>query len=63
MSEMNSAYSPARTRDSLTRTSRAAVTAHEADLRAAMDGVEWERRGFLRALTRRRRENPPRNAA
>jgi hypothetical protein len=53
----------ARKREVLARTSRAAVAAHEADLRAAMDGVEWERRGFLRALTCRRRENPWRNAA
>jgi hypothetical protein len=52
----------AHTREVLTRTSRAAVAAHEADLRAAMDGVEWERRGFLRALRRRRREDPPRTA-
>jgi hypothetical protein len=60
---MTSNDSLARTREVLARTSRAAVAAHEADRRAAMDGVEWERRGFLRALTRRRRENPPRDAA
>jgi hypothetical protein len=59
---MTSNDSLAHTREVMERTSRAAVTAHEADVQAAMDGVEWERRGFLRALTRRRRESPPRNA-
>jgi hypothetical protein len=49
----------ARTREVLARTSRAAIAAHEADLEAAVDGVEWERRGFLRALKRRRREGSP----
>jgi hypothetical protein len=52
-----------RAREVMARTSRAARAAHEAELRAAMDEVEWERRGFLRALTRRRREEPPRRAA
>jgi hypothetical protein len=63
MAAMEDGNSLPRTREVLARTSRAAVTAHEADLRTAMDGVEWERRGFLRALTRRRRERAPRNAA
>jgi hypothetical protein len=53
----------AHTREVLARTSRAAEAAHDADRRAAMNGVEWERRGFLRALTRRRRADPPRKAA
>jgi hypothetical protein len=54
---------PTRTREVLARTSRARQTAHDADLRAAINGVEWERRGFLRTLTRRRRrENQPRSA-
>jgi hypothetical protein len=56
---MNSNDSLAHTREVLDRTSRAAVAAHDADLRAAIDGVKWERRGFLRVLTRRRRESPP----
>lgn len=60
---MTSNDSLARTRKVMARTSRAAVAAHEADLRAAMDGVEWERRGFLRVLTRGRPERRSRNAA
>jgi hypothetical protein len=60
---MTNENSHERTREVLARTSRAAVVAHDAELRAAVDGVEWERRGFLRALTRRRREDPPRKAA
>ncbi|MEA2412708.1 MAG: hypothetical protein QOC77_3269 [Thermoleophilaceae bacterium] len=60
---MTNDYSHQRTHEVLARTSRAAVMAHDANLRAAVDGVEWERRGLLRALTRRRREDPPRKAA
>jgi hypothetical protein len=60
MSEMTHSNSLARTREILARTSRATAMAHEANLRKAMDGVEWERRGFLRTLTRRPREAPPR---
>jgi hypothetical protein len=55
---MTTKDSLAHTREVMARTSRAAVAAHDADLRAAIDGVKWERHGFLRALTRRRRESP-----
>jgi hypothetical protein len=55
---MTSNDSLAHTREVMARTSRASVAAHEADLRAAVDKVQWERRGFLRVLTRRRRVDP-----
>ena len=60
---MTSNTSRTHTREVIARTSRAAVAAHDADLRAAIDGVKWERRGFLRALTRRRHENPQARSA
>ncbi|MEA2426860.1 MAG: hypothetical protein QOF37_488 [Thermoleophilaceae bacterium] len=60
---MTNSNSQTRTREVLAKTSRAGQMAHGAHLRAAMNGVEWERRGFLGALTRRRRENSPPKAA
>ena len=33
--------------------SAAVVAAHDAHVEGAMSGVEWERRGLLRRLTRR----------
>jgi hypothetical protein len=41
-------------REALDATSRALVVAHEAHVIDAMRGVDWERRGLLQALTRRR---------
>jgi hypothetical protein len=41
-----------RRREILRHTTAAAVQAHEADLREATNGVEWERVGILQTLRR-----------
>jgi hypothetical protein len=40
-------------REHLHATGRAVVAADEAQLRRAIDSVQWERRGFLRRLASR----------
>jgi hypothetical protein len=44
-------------RGNLQHTSRAASAVDQAHVRAAMDDVEWERRGLLQRLRRRRRKD------
>jgi hypothetical protein len=39
----------------LGETTRAYVSAHDAELRQAMDSVQWERRGILQTLRQRRK--------
>jgi hypothetical protein len=43
-------------RGALQPTSRTASAVDQAHIRAAMEGVEWERRGLLQRLKRRRRK-------
>jgi phenylpropionate dioxygenase-like ring-hydroxylating dioxygenase large terminal subunit len=41
------------TREQLDATTRVVAAAHNADLREALESVQWERRGPLRRLVRR----------
>jgi hypothetical protein len=54
MEPITGTETPLERREALDETSRALMVAHDAHVIDAMRGVDWERRGLLQVLRRRR---------